>query len=122
MRNIVQNVPKTLKYVQSRERPNTIFSLVTVIVISRHLCKISRECFKFLKTLNNIPKIASKILHNSPAEGYVHVTLILKNVCTKFHKIRSGTALKNRGACPKLSPKISQIGSQQRERFYGKAS
>ena len=65
LRNIVQNVPKTLKNFQSKGRPDTFFSLVTTTVISRHSCKISRECFRFLKTWMNMPKIDPKILHNA---------------------------------------------------------
>ena len=40
---------KTPKGVQSRGNPNIFLSLVTTRVKSRHSCKISRECFKFLK-------------------------------------------------------------------------
>ena len=55
---------KTPKNVQSRGKTNTFLGLVTTTVISRHSCKMSRECFKFFKTLSNIPKIDPKILHN----------------------------------------------------------
>ena len=40
-----KNTTKCPKY----RRHNTIFSLAMTTVISRHSCKISRECFKLLK-------------------------------------------------------------------------
>ena len=65
------------KNVQSRGKTNTFLGLVTTTVISRHSCKMSRECFKFLKTLNNIPKIDPKILHNAPSRGIRAVNFFL---------------------------------------------
>ena len=59
---------KHSKNIQSRGRPSTLPSLVTITVISRPSCKISRECFTFLKTLSNIPKIGPKILQNAPQQ------------------------------------------------------
>ena len=38
------------------------FKIVTIAEIPRHACKTSKECFKFLKALRNIPKIGPKIL------------------------------------------------------------
>ena len=60
--------PKTQKSVKSLGRLNTNFSLVATTVISMHLCKISRESFRFLKTLRNVSKIGSKTLHNAPSK------------------------------------------------------
>ena len=51
----------------------SFLSLVTITIISRHSCKISREYFTFPKTLRNIPSTS-----------------------TKFHKIRL-EQLKQRG-------------------------
>ena len=68
---------KTPKNVQSRGKTNTFLGLVTTTVISRHSCKMSRECFKFFKTLNNIPKIDPKILHNAPSRGIRAVNFFL---------------------------------------------
>lgn len=56
LRTIVQNGSKTLKNVPNWARLNTVFSFVSTILISRHPCKISKEYFKFLKALTNIPK------------------------------------------------------------------
>ena len=67
MRNIEQKEPKTLKNVKVRKRPNTFLTLVTITVISRRSCNISRESFKLLNTLIKIPKIGPKILHNAPS-------------------------------------------------------
>ena len=65
----VQNVPQTPQNAQSRGKPDTFFSLVTTTVISIHSCKVSRESFRFLKSLRNIPKIGPKVLHNVPSRG-----------------------------------------------------
>ena len=62
------NRSKAPKNVHSRGRPNTFFSLVTTAIISIHSYKISRDCFTFLKTLSNIPKIGPKILPNAPQQ------------------------------------------------------
>ena len=65
LREIVQNEPKANKNVQDRGRPSTFLSLVTATVILRYSWKKSRECFTFLNTLRNIPKIGPKILQSS---------------------------------------------------------
>ena len=65
----VQNVPQTPQNAQSRGKPDTFFSLVTITVISIHSCKISRESFRFFKSLRNIPKIGPKVLHNASSRG-----------------------------------------------------
>ena len=68
LREIVQNGPKATKNVQDRGRPSTFLSLVTTTVILRHSWKKSRECFTFLNTSRNIPKIDPKILQSSPQQ------------------------------------------------------
>ena len=58
---------KTPKNVHTESQHISLFVITSVI--SRHSCKISRECFKFLKTLSNILKIGLKILHIAPRRG-----------------------------------------------------
>ena len=56
---------------------NIFFSLVTTTTISKSSCKISRECFKFLKTLRSIPETGPKILDNAPSRGKLALKFIL---------------------------------------------
>ena len=51
-----KNTPKYTK----QKGLNTFFSLVTTTIISTYSCKISKDCFKFLKTLKKYPKYTQK--------------------------------------------------------------
>ena len=51
-----KNIPKYTK----QKGLNTFFSLVTTTIISTYSCKISKDCFKFLKTLKKYPKYTQK--------------------------------------------------------------
>ena len=51
-----QNISK------AEEGSTHFFKIVTIAEIPIHACKTSKECFKFLKALRNIPKIGPKIL------------------------------------------------------------
>ena len=74
---MVHNGPHTLENIKSLKRANINFSLVTNTVISRHSCKISREYFKFLKTMKNVPKIGTNIQHNAPSREMREVKFFL---------------------------------------------
>ena len=60
-KSTVQNGLKHPKMSKAEESSIHFYSLVTITVTSRNLWKISKECFKFIKTLKNIPKIGQKI-------------------------------------------------------------
>ena len=83
-----KNTPKCPKHSQAK----TFTSLVTTTVISRHSCKISIECFKFLNTLCNIPKISPKYCIMPPAQEckqwnislYTDCKSNTKNICSEY--------------------------------------
>ena len=107
LRNIVQNGPRALKNVRSRGRENKFLSLVITTAISRHSCKISRECFSghsgiYPKQAQNTERMQREIQSDTCYEVFLSTLTVrsnTKSICIKFHKIRCRTALKNRGAC-----------------------
>ena len=76
----------TQKCSKQRE-PSTFFSLSITIIISRHSCKISKEYFKFRKTLRNIPKTGPKIKDNVPSRGIRAMNFLQFIKCRKFHQV-----------------------------------